>query len=154
MSGGILSRVAVSMAAAVAGGTTWLVVEPSARTVVADFVGLEIGATRSAAAEAATSEITSRMTYERHPDAKPSFDCDMAETTIEKMICSDPTIAEADLVLDKVWSALGSEEAISDELRMEQRRWINRRDACLIDNDPRGCVRKVMLERITELSGL
>ena len=62
--------------------------------------------------------------------------------------------SEADLVLDKVWSALGSEEAISDELRMEQRRWINRRDACLIDNDPRGCVRKVMLERITELSGL
>ena len=42
---GALTRIAVSMAAAVAGGTTWLVVEPSARTVVADLVGLEIGST-------------------------------------------------------------------------------------------------------------
>lgn len=154
MSGGVLSRVAVSMAAAVAGGTTWLVVEPGARSIVADFVGLEIGATRSAAAEAATTELSSRMTYEHHPDARPSFDCSMAETTIENMICSDPTIAEADRVLNRVWSTLGSEEAITDELRVEQRQWINRRDACLIDSDPRGCVRNVMLDRITELSEL
>ena len=154
MSGGVLSRIAVSMAAAVAGGTTWLVVEPSARTVVADFVGLEFGATRSAAAEAATSAAGSQMTYERHPDAQPSFDCDMASTTIENMICSDPAIAEADRVLNQVWATLGQEQAISDDLRMQQRRWISRRDACLIDDDPRGCVRKVMLDRISELSAL
>ncbi len=145
---------AISMAAAVAGGTTWLVVEPGARTVVADFVGLEMGATRSAVAEAATAEAGSHMSFERHPDARPSFDCGMAQTTIEKMICSDPAIAEADRVLDKVWTTLGREDAISDELRSEQRQWINRRDACLIDNDPRGCVRRVMLDRITELSAL
>ncbi len=154
MSGGVLSRMAVSMAAAVAGGTTWLVVEPGARSVVADFIGLEIGATRTAVAEAASSEVSSRMTYEHHPDAQPSFDCAMATTTIENMICSDPTIAEADRVLNKVWATLGSEDQISDELRTEQRQWINRRDACLIDSDPRGCVRKVMLDRITELSEL
>lgn len=154
MSGGVLSRIAVSMAAAVAGGTTWLVVEPGARSVVADFVGLEVGASRSLATQAAASELSSRMTYEQHPDARPSFDCANATSTIEKMICSDPAIAEADRVLNRVWARLGSEGRITDELRNQQLQWINRRDACLIDTDPRGCVRKVMLERIRELSDL
>ena len=154
MSGGVLSRIAVSMAAAVAGGTTWLVVEPGARTVVADFVGLEMGVTRSAVADAATAEAGSHLSYEKHPDADPSFDCENAVTTIEKMICSDPAIAEADRVLDRVWATLEREGVITEELRREQRQWINRRDACLIDNDPRGCVRRVMLDRITELSAL
>ncbi len=150
---GVLSRIAVSMAAAVAGGTTWLAIEPGARTVLGDFVGLELGPSRTADATETVGGVVG-LSLEHHPDAHPSFDCEQATTTVEHMICSDPAIAEADRVLDRMWGTLGRQELITDELRNDQRQWIVKRDGCLIDDDPHGCVRRVMLDRITVLSEL
>ncbi|MEO0983731.1 MAG: lysozyme inhibitor LprI family protein [Pseudomonadota bacterium] len=143
-------KIGASMVTAVAGGTTWLIVEPGMRDRVAQFTGLDLPGTE-AAAPASTPE---PLDLARHPDAAPSFNCDDATRTIEHLICSDPAIAEADVSLGRVWSTLKSRGLVDDELRMSQRQWLAKRDACLIDDDPKTCVKRSMLDRIGELSAL
>ncbi|MEL6258809.1 MAG: lysozyme inhibitor LprI family protein, partial [Pseudomonadota bacterium] len=134
-----------SVATAAFGGVAWLVAEPDARGQLLSWAGIEDPLSEPNAGQ-------KPLDLTRHPDAQPSFNCDDATTTIERLICSDPAMAEADRSLGVVWSNLAESELIDDDLRMAQRRWIARRDACLIAEDPSNCAKAAMLERISELS--
>lgn len=148
----VVGRVGLSMLAAVAGGTTWVVLEPGTRSFVAEKFG--IGQEAPVKAEPTTNPVPEPLDLTRHPDARPSFNCDDASQTIEHLICADPAIAEADRSLSRIWRTLGDRGLVTDELRLSQRQWLARRDACLIDDDPKACVKKTMLDRIAELSTL
>ncbi len=148
MANNLLAKVGASIVTTVAGGTAWLVIEPGMQTRLARWTGLSVPA-----AETVDSN-GSDLTFRRHPDADPSFSCDDASTSVEKLICADPAIAEADRALNRVWATLRQRDLIDDTLRLSQRQWLARRDACLIDEDPRACVADAMLTRISELSAL
>jgi len=147
----LASKIAVSVVTAVAGGASWVVLEPTTRDMAAEYLGIEADTpaeTPPAATHAAPLDLT------RHPNARPSFDCADASRTIERLICSDPALAEADVSLGRVWRSLEDRGLVSDELRRSQRQWLAARDACVIGENARACVRRTMLERITELSAL
>lgn len=142
---GLAGKVGVSVLTAVAGGTSWIVLEPGTRAMASRYLGIE--------AEAPAANPT-ELDLTRHPDARPSFNCDDASRTIEHLICSDPALAEADVSLSRTWQALDARGAITDELRQSQRARLAARDACVIGDDAKACVRASMLERITQLSAL
>ncbi|MEM1104927.1 MAG: lysozyme inhibitor LprI family protein [Pseudomonadota bacterium] len=144
MLNGILSKVVVSAVTAVAGGATWVVVEPGTRSMAAKYLGIEADSPPQAAPEP--------LDLTRDPAARPSFNCDDASRTIEHLICSDPALAEADVSMGRIWASLSSRGVITDELRQSQRQWLAARDACVIGEDAKACVRKAMLTRIAELS--
>lgn len=151
------SKIGVSIVTAVTGGAAWMIVEPGMRSQVARWTGLEDAPASEIAAEATTptsAAAPAPLDLARDPNANPSFNCDDAATTVERLICSDPAIAEADRSLNRVWAALRQRGMISDTLKLSQRQWLARRDACLIDDDPKACVRNCMLERIETLSAL
>ena len=66
----------------------------------------------------------------------PSFDCQKATTAVEKLICSDPTLAELDRKMaDAFGRAMGKAPvADRDAIRQRQRRWLQARaNACGLD---------------------
>jgi hypothetical protein len=77
--------------------------------------------------------------------AAPSFDCHHASTRVEKMICADSGLAEADRVLAVAFGRVPARAALT----REQRDWLARRDRC---EDP-ACVAGRYDERISELIG-
>lgn len=83
----------------------------------------------------------------------PSFDCNKAAGTIEKMICGDDELAALDLKLAEVY-ADASKKAVNEHppaLKAEQRGWIKGRNECWKHNDKRRCVRDEYQRRIAEL---
>ncbi len=147
-----IMKIGLSMVAAVAGGATWLVLEPGTRAVVSQWTGVDLD--RGAAMVSGQPAAPEPLDLTRNPDAKPSFNCDDAARTIEHLICSDPAIAEADVSLNRVWRSLDQRGMIDEDLKHSQRRWLASRDACLIDDDAKTCVKRAMLDRIRELSAL
>jgi uncharacterized protein YecT (DUF1311 family) len=149
-------KLGVSIATACAGGTAWIVAEPSARTMVANFIGADAPAaapgTAPAAATGGAQQVKLDLT--RNPDAKPSFNCADAASTIEHLICSDPAIAEADQSLARIWKTLREQDKVTEDVQMSQRQWLATRDACLIADNPKACVRHEMLSRIQTLGAL
>lgn len=159
-----LARLGISAAAAVAGGTTWVVLEPSV-TDAAQFFGIEVKsetpvsphATASTDTRLADSGLASarpELDLTHHPDAKPSFNCDDASMDMEHLICADPKLAEADRMMGQVWVSLQDRGLVTTNLRLQQNGWIASRNACLIAVNPKDCVRDRILERITVLSSL
>jgi uncharacterized protein YecT (DUF1311 family) len=65
-------------------------------------------------------------------EARPSFDCAQAATVIDRMICGDPRLAEADRKLADTYARVQRE--LSPEsfatAREAQRAWLPRRGAC------------------------
>lgn len=143
---GLAGKIGVSVLTAVAGGTSWVVLEPGTRAMASRYLGIE--------AEAPAAAAFGALDLTRHPDARPSFNCEDASRTIEHLICSDPALAEADVSLSRIWNGLEARGAITDELRQSQRAWLAARDACVIGDDAKACVRQSMLQRISELSVL
>jgi uncharacterized protein YecT (DUF1311 family)/membrane-bound inhibitor of C-type lysozyme len=89
----------------------------------------------------------------------PSFDCAKAESSAEKLVCSDADLARLDrLVAERYAAALdaarsldaGAEEAEQD-LRAYQRGWVGGRDECWKAEDLRACVAASYLRREGEL---
>jgi uncharacterized protein len=142
-------KVGVSVLTACAGGTAWIVAEPGAREMVTGFIGGEASPTAGT-----TTAASVKLDLTPDPAAKPSFDCADASSTVEHLICSDPAIAEADQSLSRIWNSLKSQDKITEEVKLSQRQWLATRDACLIADDPKACVRQEMLSRIQALGAL
>ena len=90
---------------------------------------------------------------------RPSFDCSLAESSAEELICGDADLATLDRRVSERFAAAldavrgldaGSKEA-EDDLRAYQRGWIKGRDECWKAEDLRDCVAFSYLRREGEL---
>lgn len=64
--------------------------------------------------------------------AQPSFDCKAASTPVEKAICADPKLADADQEIADAYKTLQSLSGAADRerLRAEQKAWLAQRNQC------------------------
>ena len=65
--------------------------------------------------------------------AAPTFDCAKAQGEVEKLICSDASLAALDRKLDEAYKAAAAAAAkgpLATQLREEQRGWIKGRNDC------------------------
>jgi|GEM_PF-3027244 len=158
-----LTRIGASVGAAVAGGTAWVLLEPGTKGAAEKYLG--IGAQERIEADQASGqshtatkisygELRPELDLTRHPDARPSFNCDDATVEMELLICADPLLAEADRMMGQIYTSLRERNLITPDMTFKQQAWIASRNACLIAADPKLCVRDKMLERIEELSAL
>jgi uncharacterized protein len=62
----------------------------------------------------------------------PTFDCAKAQGTVEKLICSDASLAALDRNLDQVFKAVTAKATgkLATDVRTEQRGWIKGRNDC------------------------
>jgi len=62
----------------------------------------------------------------------PAFDCAKAQGQVEKLICSDASLASRDRKLDEVYKAAVAKAkgGLLNTLRAEQRGWVKGRDEC------------------------
>jgi len=58
-----------------------------------------------------------------------SFNCDSASTDIEKLICSEPTLSEADSKLAEQYNAALNSVSSPGQLKLEQRDWLKKRNS-------------------------
>ncbi|MBL8673875.1 MAG: DUF1311 domain-containing protein [Rhodospirillales bacterium] len=76
-----------------------------------------------------------------HAQSNPSFDCRRAATVVERMICAEASLGEADRTLARAYrEALESRRtpADRDALARDQADWLTTRDrGCLDENGPR-----------------
>lgn len=95
------------------------------------------------------------------PIPRASFDCDRARSAMEKAICSDRALGDADIVLNRVYRGLLA-SATSDErpaLIREQKTWLQRtEEKCNASAKPlpasaRDCLRKEFEDRFGDLDG-
>ncbi|OQW92865.1 MAG: hypothetical protein BWK78_00210 [Thiotrichaceae bacterium IS1] len=87
------------------------------------------------------------------PLTAASFNCTQAKTEVEKAICNNRQLSEADSQMGSLFvqllKSLSTTEA--NQLRQEQRNWLKRRDQeCPYDNS---CILQMYQQRIAELSG-
>jgi uncharacterized protein len=94
-----------------------------------------------------------------HAQGEPSFDCSMAESSAEELVCADPELAALDGRLAETYSAAletaesldaGADAAVAT-LKAMQRGWIKGRDECWKADDLRSCVQSAYLRREAEL---
>lgn len=65
----------------------------------------------------------------QYQDRGPSFDCDKAQSKVEKLICADLELSRNDLLLAKLYAyALGQRDKAT--LQAEQQAWLKERDRC------------------------
>jgi uncharacterized protein len=72
------------------------------------------------------------MLFATRAQSQPSFDCSVAKTSVERTICNDPKLADADLRMAKLYaaaqlSAFG--KGVSNQ-RAAQRDWVQSRNGC------------------------
>lgn len=62
----------------------------------------------------------------------PAFNCAKAEGQVQKLICSEPSLAARDRKLDEVYKAASAKAQgkLLTQLRAEQRGWVKGRDDC------------------------
>lgn len=94
------------------------------------------------------------------PAAEPAFDCAKAESSAEKLICSNDELAALDRDLANVYGEAvdavrsldaGADEAL-DELKTYQRGWVKGRDECWKSDDMLSCLRAIYQYRVAELT--
>lgn len=141
---GFGKAIAVSVVSSVCGGAAWLALEPNAR----QFIGLEQPTVVTEVAPPAPVTPPPTIT------ATPSFDCTRAASAIERLICSDDWLAESDQLLNRSWTRLQEADRADDEAVEAQRAWIQRRNACVLEDEAQACVRTAYRERIRELDAL
>lgn len=76
------------------------------------------------------------------PDFQPSFDCALARSEVEQLICHDEELARLDVALDHTYR---------DSPAAGQREWREARDACTVVPEVRDCVRLAYTTRLREL---
>jgi uncharacterized protein len=88
---------------------------------------------RQAAAEGAAS----RTQTARAPPALqgPAFNCRLARSRSERMVCGEPDLAEADRRLNNVFNRAMQRSPNPRALRQEQDRWLAQREALAPDHD-------------------
>jgi uncharacterized protein len=80
-------------------------------------------------------------------------DCTAPDTGVPALVCGDAELLALDRSMDEVLPqarahALAGERETLDE---QQRRWLERRNACLAKDDPRACVELAYDARLAEL---
>jgi uncharacterized protein YecT (DUF1311 family) len=109
------------------------------------------------AQQTAASEPSSQV--DAKPDAQveqpvaivASFDCLRAASKIEKLICSTPETASADLRLAAAYSTARAKSNDPNALKADERNWlVNERNAC----SDAACVLRVTNDRIARLSSM
>ena len=87
------------------------------------------------------------------PPAGPSFDCGKAESTAEKLVCSDAQLAALDRETARLYALAKAkvEPVRLNELEAYQRGWIKGRDDCWKAADERACIVDSYASRIHEL---
>ena len=78
-----------------------------------------------------------------------SFDCSLAQTTIEKTICSNPEISKADETLSTLYSNIRGQARYANDLTKNQLAWLKERNTC--KSDP--CILEKYKAREVELNG-
>lgn len=108
---------------------------------------VEIGQSTPAAV---TSQTSQPVAIAAPPSSvRPSFDCQLAASSVEKLICSSPTLARLDSELAAAFAASLKRAQDSTLARQSQRDWLRQqRDVC----DSPSCLENVYLSRITSLS--
>ncbi|WP_372397698.1 lysozyme inhibitor LprI family protein [Azospirillum sp. HJ39] len=86
--------------------------------------------------------------------AAPSFDCKAASTPVEKAICADPKLADADQELADSYKTLQSLSGNADRerLRTEQKAWLVQRNQCASAGSVTACLGPVLDARRTALA--
>lgn len=86
---------------------------------------------------------------------KPGFDCQKAQTPIEKLICGSDVLSNQDRQMNQLYESLLNQAAEKDRglIRAEQRNFLKQRDKlCNLDPTPaEKCLREIYQERITAL---
>ena len=90
----------------------------------------------------------------RAQNGQLGFDCSRASTSVEKLICADQSLAQADATMAQLFglakiSAFG--RGASNQLA-SQRDWLRSRADCMTADDPRECVATRYHERNSELA--
>lgn len=104
-----------------------------------------------------TAILVSTMAVNAADHANPSFDCDMAQTEIERRICGSPELAGLDQTVADRYDALGKDtrsEALRNGIAQDQRQWLRDRDACGEQADasaPKPCLREAYQQRHQQL---
>ncbi len=83
----------------------------------------------------------------------PSFDCDRAKSTVEKMICNDDELADLDVQIAKAFAnTLARAPANTvNELRDVHRSWWRNLMQCGKSDDARGCTLEQYRRRLEQL---
>ncbi len=90
---------------------------------------IETNQNTSQAANGASPDKSS--TSATSPTISPSFDCEKATTTTEKLICSNNDLAQADVQLAQTYKASLSIASDKTAMKREQAAWLkNQRDVC------------------------
>ncbi|KUJ72245.1 alpha/beta fold hydrolase [Ruegeria profundi] len=127
--------------------------------IIADWVQEAAATAEEASAPAATAGDSEPTADTEVAGLSPSFDCDAATSSAEKLICTDADLAMLDLRLaDRFAAAVDAAEGLdvgADEaaatLRAYQRGWLSGRDECWKANDLRMCVADAYLRREGQL---
>lgn len=83
-------------------------------------------------------------------DTSPSFDCSKASNTVERLICSDNSLAELDVMLSQKYKAALAEASDKTVLKQRQIEWIKGvRSKCT----DAVCIADEYKKRISEISG-
>ncbi|MCK7614707.1 MliC family protein [Roseibium sediminicola] len=92
--------------------------------------------------------------------AEPAFDCAKAESSAEKLICSNDELAALDRKLAEIYGGAvdvvksldaGADEALNT-LKAYQRGWVKGRDECWKGEDELACLKATYERRIAELT--
>ncbi|WP_452003843.1 lysozyme inhibitor LprI family protein [Azospirillum largimobile] len=87
--------------------------------------------------------------------AQPSFDCKAASTPVEKAICADPKLADADSEIADAYKTLLALSGAADRerLRAEQKAWLAQRNQCAtVGSSVATCLAPVLDARRTALA--
>lgn len=79
-----------------------------------------------------------------------SFDCAKAKTKVEKLVCADPALSKQDETMQSAYQNAYKRTADPAELKIEQRRWLEVRNAC---KDSR-CLVQAYRERLDRLNAI
>lgn len=77
----------------------------------------------------------------------PSFDCNAARASVEKMICGSPSLSNADRDLAFLYGNVRAVSANPDGLRAEQNQWIRDRNRC----ETEACLTDMYKSRTSQL---
>ncbi len=82
--------------------------------------------------------------------AQASFDCSLAATPVEVTICASDNLSQLDRQLAVAYRAARAvaSQYHSDQIRADQRAWIDRRNACGAAPD---CLARLLRDRIASL---
>jgi peptidoglycan hydrolase-like protein with peptidoglycan-binding domain len=104
-----------------------------------------------AALRARVANLAAASGYDPGTNNSAAADCRHAASPVERMICTQPRLAEADAKLGLAYTAAraAADAQAQRDLTLEQRAWLRQRDAC--GPNPT-CLERSMTARIAELT--